>query len=294
MNILTLLKIGAGFIAFVLAPALSLASDISAFIEPYRDIDVALSEMGTLAYLHVQEGDRVSQGQVLGGLDEEVLQAALVVAQQAKDAQGRLLSAEAEVAYQRETLQKIRQLIDRQHASTEELARSESQLRIAEAQVLAIREELELKSAEYTRTEAMLRQKQIRSPIDGIVTRVFKDLGEFVSASDPVVMKIVSLDTLRVEFPIPARAADDFQAGQQVPLRIGGEQLKTVGQVEFVSPTTDPQSNTVRLKVRIDNTQGRFRSGDSCRIEVATADGSSEDASTDYFTKAKSTWMGKP
>ena len=32
--------------------------EISAYVEPYRDIDVASSELGTVAYLNVREGDR--------------------------------------------------------------------------------------------------------------------------------------------------------------------------------------------------------------------------------------------
>ncbi len=287
MNIRQKVTIGFGFIACVFAAALVDASELSAFIEPYRDINVASSEMGTLAYLNVKEGDHVTCGQVLGGLDEDVLRANLEVAQKAKEALGRLVSAEEELAFQTENLQKIRQLIERRHASVEELARTETQQRIAEAQVLAIREELDLKSAEYTRVEAMLLQKQIRSPIDGVVTHIYKDLGEFISASDPVVIKVVKLDALLVEFPVPAKAAREFEAGQTVPLSIGGEQIKSVGVVEFVSPMTDPQSNTVRLKIRIDNSQGQFRSGDSCWLAIASSGDERKTTSPGYFTKTK-------
>jgi len=280
-------KLLIGFIAYVLSPALAKATDISAFIEPYRDIDVATSEMGTLAYLNVKEGDHVTRGQVLGGLDEDVVRANLEVAQKAKEARGRLVSAEEELAFQTENLRKIRQLIERQHASAEELARTETQQRIAEAQVLAIREELELKSAEYTRTEAMLLEKQIRSPIDGMVTQIYKDVGEFISASSPVVIKVVKLDVLLVQFAVPANAASEFKAGRTVPLSIGSEHTKTVGVIEFVSPIKDPQSNTVRLRMRIDNSQGQFSSGDSCWLALTPSGDDQESVSPGYFTKAK-------
>ncbi len=287
-------KLVFGLIACVFAPAPIWASDISAFIEPYRDVDVASSETGTLAYLNVKEGDRVSKGEVLGGLDEHVSRTNLEVAQKAKEARGRLVSAEEELAFQIENLRKIRQLIERRHASAEELTRIESQQRIAAAQVLAIREELELKVAEYARTEAMLLQKQIRSPIDGIVTHIYKDPGEFISASDPVVIKVVKLDVLLVEFAVPAKAAGEFKAGRTVPLSIGSEQTKMVGVVEFVSPIKDPQSNTVRLKIRIDNHQGQFSSGDSCWLALTSSGDDQKSTSPGYFTKAKSGLTTKP
>lgn len=276
-----------GLIACVLAPALTKASDVSAFIEPYRDIDVATSEMGTLAYLNVKEGDHVTRGQVLGGLDDEVVRANLEVAQKAKEARGRLVSAEEELTFQIENLRKIRQLVERRHASAEELARTETQQRIAEAQVLAMQEELELKSAEYARTEAMLLEKQIRSPIDGIVTQVYKDVGEFISASSPVVIKVVKLDVLLVQFAVPANAAVEFEAGRTVPLSIGSERKNTVGVIEFVSPIKDPQSNTVRLRMRIDNAQGLFSSGDTCWLAFTSSGDDQPSASPGYFTKAK-------
>lgn len=280
-------KIIIGLIACVLAPALTRASEVSAFIEPYRDIEVATSEMGTLAYLNITEGDHVTRGQVLGGLGEEVVRANLEVAQKAKEARGRLVSAEEELAYQTENLRKIRQLVERRHASAEELSRTETQQRIAEAQVLAMREELELKSAEYARTEAMLLEKQIRSPIDGVVTQIYKDIGEFISASSPVVIRVVKLDVLLVQFAVPAKAASEFEAGRSVPLSIGSERTQAVGVIEFVSPLKDAQSNTVRLRLRIDNRQGQFSSGDTCWLALTSTGDDQKSVSPGYFTDAK-------
>lgn len=261
--------------------------EIRGFVEPFRDIDLATSEMGTLAYINVKEGDRVSQGQVLAGLDESVLQAALDVADKTKAARGRLDSAKEELALHTDRLAKITELHHRQHASAEELARAESQKRVAEAQVRAVLEELEVKAAEHARIDAQLNQKRIKSPIDGIVTQLFKDAGEFISASDPIVVKVVQLDTLLVEFPVPAQAARDFQAGTKAPLRVGADRTDTEGLVEFVSPTTDAQSNTIRVKIKIDNAEGRFHSGDSCWLTVSTSVDSDAAKVPGHFTKTK-------
>ncbi|MCA9129690.1 MAG: efflux RND transporter periplasmic adaptor subunit [Planctomycetales bacterium] len=242
--------------------------EISAYVEPYRDIDVASSELGTVAYLNVREGDRVSAGQLLAGLDETVLVATLEVARLAKESIGRLASVEAELNLQVERLEKIELLVERGHASVEELARSKSQVEVAKAQVTSVREELAMKCAELNRIEAQIDQKRIKSPIDGVVTRVFKDAGEFVSASDPTVIKVVQLDKLKAEFSVPAGACE-FTQGQNVTLSVGKDRLQSRGLVEFVSPTTDAQSNTVRVTIRLDNSRGSIRSGDSCWLAIA-------------------------
>ncbi len=260
------------------------SGEIATFAEPYRDIDIAGSEMGTLAYLNVREGDYVTAGQVLAGLDESVLRAALEAARTSMEATGRLTSAETELAMQRERLMKIRQLLSRRHASEEELARAEAQVKISESQVLAVREELSVKAAEYARIEAQLNQKRILTPIDGIVTKTFKDVGEFVSASDPVVARIVQLDQLMAEFSVPQRAAANLQRDQVVVLAIGASRYKVDGVVEFVSPVTDAQSNTVRVRIRIDNPTGQLHSGDSCWL---TIDGSGDPVSGGRFVGTK-------
>lgn len=268
MNLFKPTAISAWFLFGCMPGVICRCGEIATFVEPYREIDMASSEMGTLAYLNVHEGDQVAAGQVLAGLDESVLKAALSAARAAKDATGRLTSAEAELAMQRDRLEKIKQLRSRRHASEEELARAESQVKIVEAQVQAVREELSVKAAEFSRIEAQLKQKRIISPIDGIVTKVFKDVGEFVSASDPVVVKIVQLEQLLAEFSVPQRSLGRLERGQEVTVEIGGAREKSKGMVEFVSPVTDAQSNTVRVRIRIDNREGRLHCGDSCWLAI--------------------------
>jgi RND family efflux transporter MFP subunit len=130
---------------------------------------------------------------------------------------------------------------------------------------------LEVKSAEFARIQAQLEQKRIKSPIDGVVTRVFRDVGEFVSAADPVVVKVVQLDPLLVVFSVPTAETRDLRVGQTVPLRVGSKRAKLNGVIEFVSPTSDAQSGTARVKVRIPNPEGRFQSGDGCWLPIDDA-----------------------
>lgn len=242
--------------------------DIRAFAEPYREINLASSEMGTLAYLNVKEGQHVVAGQLLGGLDEKVLRATLDLANKAREAAGRLESAQAEFDLQSESLAKLTLLHDRGHASAEERSRAEAQKAISLAQLKGVREDMELKAAECARVEAQLQQRRIYSPIDGVVTHVYKDVGEFLSASEPTVLKVVQLDRLLVEFPIPAGSKTKFVVGESITVRVGNERVEAQGSIEFVSPVTDAQSNTIRVKVQIDNQDNRFRGGDSCWLNV--------------------------
>ena len=245
----------------------SRAQQIDAFTEPYRDIDVAGPEMGTLKDIHVQEGDVVSAGQLLATLDDEVLQASLKMAKSGMESEGKLNSALAELRLHTERLKALVELQGRRHATHREVERTRLQKEIAEADVQSVREELRIKSLEYQRIQAQLDRRKLRSPIQGVVTYVHKDQAEFISASDPVVVKVVQLDPLLVVFSVPAADAQNIQLDQELPVYVGQRTSPVMGIVEFVSPTADAQSGTTRVKVRLGNSDGKLQSGEACRLD---------------------------
>jgi RND family efflux transporter MFP subunit len=260
--------------AFALAVWLALpagllwAGSVEGFTEPYRKIDVAPSEPGTLQTLAVREGDRVRAGQLLAALDCDVLRVSLEIARAAVESRGPLDSASAEVQLRRSRLAKIEELRSRNHASQEEVERARTDLKIAEAALLAAQEKAAIDQLEYKKIEAMIERRQIRSPIDGVVIRIFKDEGEFVAASAPTVLTVVQLDPLRVVFSVPTSQAAGLKVGQKVPLLFLEADRRAEGQIEFVAPLADAESGTVRVKVLLNNAQNAYRCGVRCTLEV--------------------------
>ena len=108
----------------------------------------------------------------------------------------------------------------------------------------------------------------LRSPLDGLVSAVHKEEREFVSSNAPTVLTLVQLDPLRIIFCVPTSHGDTLKLGQQVPLAFLDTDLPATGRVEFVSPITDAESGTVRVKVLIDNPQGEFRCGVRCTLQL--------------------------
>ncbi len=244
----------------------SRSAEIDGFTEPYRDIDVAASEMGRVISLDVREGDRVKLGCVLARLDEDVLTATLEVAKASMESAGRLEAAQAELRMYRESLEKLEELRQRNHATQREVDRAVSQVEMAQARVKATQEELTVKALEFARTRTQLEQRRVLSPIDGVVTRVYKDAGEFVSPTDPNVVKVVQLDPLLIVFSVPVTEARKLTAGEAVRARIESAQQPVAGVVEFISPMADAQSGTMRVRVRIPNPDEIVPSGVTCHL----------------------------
>ena len=235
---------------------------IDGFTEPYADISMAASEMGTLTELFVKEGDTVASGQLLANLDDAVLRASLAIAKAGMEAEGELTTAQTQLELKQVELKKLTELFRRNHASQQELDRVSGEVKIAEARLHSAREERAIRRLEHARIEAQLKQREIRSTIDGIVVHLAKDRGEFVSPSDPAVARIVQLNPLLIVFSVPTQHRAELAKGQQVQVRIGNHHEPASAFVEFVSPTADASSGTFLTKVRLPNENGQWHSGE--------------------------------
>lgn len=235
---------------------------IEAFTEPYRDIAVAASEMGTLSEVKVNEGDVVKQGDVLIVMNDDVLRASLEVARRSMNLEGMLQSAQADLDMKKAEKSKLSELRDRHHASQQEVDRIETELRIAEARLLSVREDLEVKQLEFRRIESQLEQRNVRAPMDGVISELSREAGEFVSPSDPTIARLVQLDPLLIVFSVPLSQRNEVEKDQTVGLKIGTSAEITQGIVEYVSPTSDSSNSSVRVKVRLPNSSQQFQSGE--------------------------------
>jgi RND family efflux transporter MFP subunit len=263
----------ASILALLPGPRSARAEQVDGFTEPYRTINVAATESGVITLLNVREGDKVRKGQLLASLDADFLEASRDVAKAGKDAVGRLNAAEANIQYKKERLQNLYELRTQGHAYQEEVRRAESELRIAEAERLSAREDQVAKAREYTRTEVQIERRKICSPVDGIVTRLQKQLGEYVPATDTTVLTIVEMDRLLVVFPVPRAAVAGLQAGNKVTVAFADGLKSAEAEVQTVSPVTDPESGTVRVRVAIDNSHMTVPSGVACWLQVGPSKG---------------------
>lgn len=245
----------------------SISNAIEGFTEPYADIQLAASEMGTLDAIRVVEGDTVKAGEVIASLDDRVLKASLKVAAMAAKAVGEVDSAEASLAVRENEYQKLTELFGRRHASQRELDRVEGDLKVARARLEIAKEEGAVRQLEHDRILAQLQQRKIVSPIDGAVVEVMKETGEFVSPSDPVVARIVQLDPMLVAFSVPVTQRNLLAKNQPVLMTVGTA-TEVSGRIEFVSPIADASSGTFRVKVVLPNGAGRWLSGEKSVLHL--------------------------
>lgn len=240
------------------------ADTLEGFTEPFRQIEIAFGETGIVETIHVSEGELVHPNQVLAELRREVLVASLAVAGKLKDCRGKLNSSIAELRQKNVYLAKLEKL--QGHVSPDELAKAVLERDIAEAQLLAAKEELEVRQLECKRIEEEIERRRVRCPIEGVVTQIQKDVGEYASPTQPIVMTVVQLNPLIAVFSASPDIVGALKLGKNVKVEVGTLSRRIDATVHFVSPVLDAQSGTVLLKVRIPNPDGLLRSGDKTRL----------------------------
>jgi RND family efflux transporter MFP subunit len=237
---------------------------IDGFTEPFRKIELAPAEPGVLASLMAKEGDSVESGQLLGTLDNDVLQISLKISKQVLDSRGKLAAAKAERDLRAVRLDRLKELQPQGFAHREEVDRAAADLAVAEANVISLSEQHSLDELEYQKSQALLERRLIRSPIDGIITKIHHDQGEYVAGNNPVVFTVVQLNPLRAVFAIPAASASGLKNDQSVLLRFPDTRQECTGRIELVSPIIDAESGLVRVKVLIPNEDGKRPCGARC------------------------------
>jgi RND family efflux transporter MFP subunit len=242
------------------------STDIEGFTEPYRTINVAASEPGLVSSIDVAEGQQVQAHQVVANLDQAILEASLRIAQARMEAKGQLDSAKAEMRFRSERLENLKASRINEHASQEEADRAITEVAIAEAQVIAAEEALAIGRLEHERILTQIERRKIRSPINGVVIQLNKEISEYVAPTDPVVMTIVQLDQLLAVFSVPSKQAASIRHGQPMRVLLGDAKTAISGSVEFLSPVTNAQSGTLTIKVRLANVDGKYRAGEKCSL----------------------------
>ena len=215
---------------------------------------------GRIERLAVDAGDRVSAGDVLVVLDDELARHELAQARAAeREAEARLADAERRLAEAREL------------ARTQSFARTEVFSR--EAEVARTRANLEQLRAVSAYDAALLDRHTLRAPFDGVVSERGADLGEWVTPDSPV-LTVVAVDHLRLDLRVPQELFGRVDGGTPMQVEVdalGGARFGAT--ITDVVPVSDPTARTFLVRAGIDNGDGRMTPGMSVRATLRLATG---------------------
>jgi len=239
-------------------------------LEPYRSIEMSPVDAGVIGEIFVAKGESVQEGQPLLKLDDAVLQARLALARARAGNSGRIDAARAEFEAESNRLQRLGRLRQGGTSNTAEYERQEADVKISEGNLNAEIEQVGAFKLQAAEIEAEIEQRILRSPIDGVVTDLRKDVAESVSptqrdqSGEDYVVRVVQLDKLKAELHLPFTYSGRIGPGSELKFRLedGGDRLRAVaGTVEYVAPVVNPATGTVEVRVVFDNRDGLLPSG---------------------------------
>jgi membrane fusion protein, multidrug efflux system len=184
-------------------------------------------------------------------------------------------------------LAQLNTLRDRGHATQREVDRAVADFRVAEARLEMAQEELDLQRLECHRIETQISRRRIQSPIAGIVSQLYREVGESLASNDPRVATIVQLDRLRAKFPLNSMQIERLYPGQTVRVEIQGQQVAAKALVETIAPVMDAKSSTVEVTVAIANEDESLPSGVRCWLVLPSTNPPADSSRTRYTTFQK-------
>jgi HlyD family secretion protein len=209
------------------------------------------AETGGLAIIEVavEEGDRVTKGQLLARLDDSVLKAQLAQAEAAvAQAEAGVLKAQAMAGTAGSDVRRAQQLSKNGYISGQIAEQRATTLTTAQADVNYAKQALATAKAMRDERAAQLAQTEIRAPTDGIISKRDATLGNVVSVGQQL-YRMIREGKVELRAEVPEVDMPGLAAGQPTTVVIGDNGARGAagaqrfeGKIRLVGATVDPQT----------------------------------------------------
>ena len=234
-------------------------------LQPLQYVDVGTQVTGQLRKLHVDIGAQVEKGQLLAEIDPTLLEAKVNAARaniRALTAQVAERLAQVELAAAQHARQ--RELHAANATSMDALQQAAAAEKSANAQIIALRAQIDQSQSTLKADEANLRYAKIYAPISGTVVSLTAREGQTLVSSQqaPIILRIADLGTMTVSTQVSEADVPKVALGMAVYFNtLGQPDRRWEGSVRQILPTPEVVNNVVLYNVLFDvaNKDGALR-----------------------------------
>jgi len=240
------------------APVDGVVLDASGYVVARRLATVSAEITGKVIDVLVEEGDEVSEGQVVARMDAAIARVNLQLAEAQVDVQkarAGVIAARLEEA--RRVLARTEQLATQEFSSKANLTAASAEVKALSADLT--RAEADVTVAEYTasRNRELLADHTIRAPFSGVVVAKNAQPGEIVAPGSAGggftrtgICTLVDMASLEIEVDVNESYLARVVAGQPVIARLDAyPDWQIPAEVIAIVPTANRDKATVRVRV---------------------------------------------
>jgi RND family efflux transporter MFP subunit len=241
--------LGASCIAAAADPVANSQTEIAAISKPSQDRTLSFVRPGQVATLKVKEGDSVKEGDVVATQENSEEQAIYEISK-----------AQAEDNTRTEAQEKVRDMKQKTYerkkatgtATAMELDEAFLDWQVGLANVKLSTFEHVQDDRKAKKDKASLEKTILKSPISGTVVKTWINPGENVDNQNMKVMRIINIDPLWVDVSVPFATARTLKLGDRPTVTLSDKEART-GKVTFIAPEADAGSNTIVVRVEVEN-----------------------------------------
>ncbi|MBM3966855.1 MAG: HlyD family efflux transporter periplasmic adaptor subunit [Planctomycetes bacterium] len=237
-----------------------------------HNVKLACRNSGIVVSVTALPGNTVATSGTIVRLDSDVYEAELGVAQAQLEIAEIEDEDESEIVFANTSSNTSRKILDRSLKAKQEFEKSVSNSEVDKQTIDHAQAQLNLEQAKQkkrtrSKTKAVkenerllaklaLDFREVRSPIDGLVTEVPVQVGEWVN-SGQMIARVIDLKQLRIEAFVPLELAGQLKSNQTADFetKIGSKTIRVSGVVRFVSPEINPVNQDFKIWVDFQNEQ---------------------------------------
>lgn len=244
-------------------------------IDASNRVKVGASVPGLISKVLVNRGDRVKAGDVIARLDSGVEEALVLIAKSRAANDTQIFLTQHQSEYRSRRASRLSKLKVNDTIPEAQLDEATTDARVAAFNHREAQQNQELSILELRRAEEQLKQKIVRSPVDGVVVERSLSSGEY-RHDQAHILTLAQLNPLHVEVFLPIARYGRISIGQGADIRpespVGGNYRGTVTVVDEV---LDAPSGTFGVRLALPNPNQAIPAGLRCQVRFDDAVGGS-------------------
>ena len=243
----------------------------SCLLKPRKVVQVGSPVFGVLSNILVDRATLVTKGQLVAKLDTSVEEAQLALDRFRAANTTATDAAKTDLAWNQRELARRQKIAGNMFSKANEI--DEVTTKVDQDKISVQKGQTDQRTAELEaeKSAAQLNLKLIRSPVDGVVSEIKLEPGEFIYETTPI-MTIVQYDPLTIDLTLPAQRYRQVRPGTVVQVYLAEPVNAAMSAtVDVIDPVIDAASDTFRVRLLLSNPGNAIPAGVRCSAHFPDA-----------------------